>query len=153
MKPFRLVAALVLIIVGLFGEPLWEKLKEIDINPNPPITVVEPTLEYKTLVQPIVDMDIEEKDSILMSCFFDQLSSVIRNDEEFIKTTGQFREFNITAGGLNFKNQIEGDYPDLGETIDTIIMQSIGKEDKEMDSPTRANLSDTLSAISWGVTQ
>lgn len=153
MKSFRLVAALVLIVVGLFGEPLWEKLKQIDIKPDPPITIVEPTLEYKTLVQPVVNMEIESNDSILMSCFFDQLSSVVRNDETFIKTTGQFREFNIIAGGLNFKNQIEGEYPDLGETIDAIIMQSIGKEDKAMDSSTRANLSDTLSAIAWGVTQ
>ena len=153
MKTFRLLAALTLVIVGLFGEPLWDKLKEIDLTPNTPATIVEPTLEYKTLVRPVVDMDIEGNDSILMSCFFDQLSSVVRNDDEFIKTTGQFREFNIVAGGLNFKNQIEGDYPDLGETIDAIIMQSIGKEDKSMDASTRANLADTLSAVAWGVTQ
>lgn len=150
---FRLLAAIVLVVAGLFGEPIWDKLKDIDLTPKPPITVVEPSLEYKTLVKPIIDMEIEGNDSILMSTFFDQLSSVVRNDEQFIKTTGQFRQFNITAGGLNFKNQIKGDYPDLGETIDGIIMQSIGKEDKAMDSKTRTDLSDTLNAISWGVTQ
>ncbi len=150
---FRLLAAIVLVVAGIFGEPIWDKLKDIDLTPKPPITVVEPSLEYKTLVKPIIDMEIEGNDSILMSTFFDQLSSVVRNDEQFIKTTGQFRQFNITAGGLNFKNQIKGDYPDLGETIDGIIMQSIGKEDKAMDSKTRTDLSDTLNAISWGVTQ
>ena len=153
MKMSRLVAALVLVVAGLFGEPLWDKLKQIDFVPNTPVTIVEPSLEYKTLVKPIIDMEFEDDDSVLMSTFFDQLSSVVRNDDEFIKTTGQFREFNITSGGLNFKNQIKGDYPNLGETIDGIIMQSSGKEDKAMDSETRSNLSDTLNAISWGVTQ
>lgn len=151
----RLFIAMVLCIVGLFGEPIFEKLKNIDIpTPNvvvPDESVDEPSLEYKTLVQDIVDVDIDRADASLMKQFFLELASVIENDSQFIKTTGQFRTFNITAGGLNFNNKLKNKYPTLGEHIDEAIIASIGKEDVSMDSRKRQNLVDCLKAVAWGV--
>ena len=152
----RLFIAMVLCVVGLFGEPIFEKLKNIDIpTPNvvPDEGVDEPSLEYKTLVQDIVDVDIDRADASLMKQFFLELASVIENDSQFIKTTGQFRTFNITAGGLNFNNKLKSKYPNLGEYIDEAIIASIGKEDVSMDSRKRQDLVDCLNAVAWGVSK
>ena len=151
----RLIIAMVFCVFGLFGEQLFEQLKNIYIpTPNvvvPDEKIDEPSLEYKTLVQDIVDVEIDKADASLMKQFFLELASVVENDSQFIKTTGQFRTFNIASGGLNFNNKLKNKYPNLGEYIDEAIIASIGKEDVSMDSGKRQDLVDCLNAVAWGV--
>jgi hypothetical protein len=154
MKP-RLFLGLALVVIGLFGESLWESVKNINWpEPETPVnTVVEPSMELQTLVQPIVDEDISPEDASLMSAFFEELASVVANDSEFIQTTGQFRTFNVTAGGLNFNKQLKNKYENLGESIDAAIMEAIGKENASMDDEKRSDLTEVLMAVAWGVKQ
>ena len=58
-KTSRLVLAGILLVVGLFGEAFLEFVKaNVEIVNIPSVDVDEPSLEYKTLVKPITDMDI-----------------------------------------------------------------------------------------------
>ena len=80
------------------------------------------------------------------------MSQIIQHEPKLIKTTGQFREFNIIAGGLNFAGlEMKNKYPDLGEAIDSIIMDSIGKEDVPLDDKRREVLYNVLHAIAWSM--
>lgn len=153
MKP-RLFLGLALVVIGLFGESLWESVKNINWpEPDDKVTIVEPSMELKTLVQPIVDEDISSEDADLMSAFFEELASVVANDSNFIQSTGQFRTFNVTAGGLNFNKQLKNKYENLGENIDSVIMEAIGKESVQMDDEKRSDLTEVLMAVAWGVKQ
>lgn len=152
-QKLRLILGMALVMIGLVGEPLLDSVKNILPKPDNPPTVVEPSMELKTLVQPIVDIDIEKEDAVLVGCFFEELASVVKNDSKFIETTGQFRQFNITAGGLNFNKQLKNKYETLGEAIDLAIMEAIGKENVSMSDDKRSDLTDVLMAVSWGVRQ
>jgi hypothetical protein len=57
------------------------------------------------------------------------------------------------AGGLYFNTKLKDKYENLGEDIDNVIVQSIGKESVSLDSSKREKLVQTLNALSWGVKQ
>ena len=102
-KYLKLSVAVLLVVGALFGEPIVEFLKDnVEIINTPSVNVDEPSLEYRTLVQDIVAIDISNSDARHISDFFSQLSDVVWLDPGFLKTTGVFREFNVKAGGLNF---------------------------------------------------
>jgi len=149
----RLVLAGILLVVGLFGEAFLEFVKaNVEIVKIPSVDVDEPSLEYKTLVKPITDMDIETMDARQIGDFFLELSNVVETDPGFVKSTGVFREFNIRAGGLNFSGLgLKDKYPLLGQEIDQAIVNTIGKEDSSLTDDKRKDLCNCLKAISWGV--
>ena len=99
----KLVLALVLTVAALFGEKVIDIVKNnVNVINTPSVDIPEPSLEYKTLVQKIVDLDIEEADAKQISDFFLQVSDVVSSDPGFLDSTGKCREFNIKSGGLNF---------------------------------------------------
>lgn len=150
-KNIKIILAFVLCICAIFGDKI---INSIPLpKPIPQEINVEPSEEYKLLVKDIVAVDIEKQDAKLISTFFSEMADVVKNDTSFIKTTGQFRKFNIVSGGLNFNNNIKGKYPTLAESIDKAIVQSVGKEDITMDEAKRAKLVNCLNAVSWGVMQ
>jgi len=152
-KKLRLILAGILIIVGFFGEHIANFVKDnIEIVNTPSVDIDEPTLEYKTLVKEITEMDISKQDAGQISDFFYELSSVVDTDPGFVKTTGVFREFNIRSGGLNFSGlDLKGKYPSLGTKIDNAIMNTVGKEDTSLTDKKRRSLCDCLNAIAWSV--
>lgn len=152
----KIVLAIMLCVVGLFGENLLNVVKNIPNNlpkPAPIVNIDEPTLEYKTAVKDVVSIEVKPDDADLISCFFLEVADIVKNDTGLIKTTGQFREFNSTSGGLNFNSDLKNKYENLGEAIDTSIVNCIGKEDVALDETKRANLVKCLQAIAWGVKQ
>ena len=152
-KKLRLILAAVLLVVGLFGEGVYSYIKEnVEIVNIPSSKIDPPTIEYKTLVQPITDLDIEEKDAKQISDFFYELSSVVKTDPGFLKTTGVFREFNMRAGGLNFAGfDMKNKYSSLGEEIDRAIADTLGLEDVSLTQEKREDLCKCLDAIAWSV--
>jgi hypothetical protein len=99
-------------------------------------------------------MDIAREDAVEISAFFTELADVVKNDPGFVKTTGVFREFNMTAGGLNFAGtDLKNKYPDLGEEIDAAIIASIGIESVPLDANKRGELVKCLKAIAWATSQ
>ena len=151
----KLVLAVLLTVAALFGEQVVEIIKNnIEIVNTPSVNVDEPTLEYKTLVQKIVDIDIEKEDARQISDFFLEVSDVVSSDPGFLDSTGKFREFNIKSGGLNFAGlELKDKYPSLGEEIDKVVVNTIGLEDSELTDEKRKDLSDCLNAVAWGVHQ
>ena len=154
-KTVKLFLALLLALGAVFGEQILSVIKEnIEIVNTPSIDTSEPSLEYKTLVKDIVSVDIEEEDAKQISDFFSELSDIVQNDPGFIETTGNFREFNTKAGGLNFSGlKLKNKYPSLGEEIDEVLSNAIGLEDSSLTQKKRENLCECLMAIAWGVHQ
>ena len=151
----KLGLALILTVAALFGEQIVEVIKNnVEIVNTPSVDVDEPALEYKTLVESIVNMDIKDEDARQMSDFFLELSNVVWTDPGFIESTGQFRDFNVKSGGLNFAGlELKDKYPQLGEKIDKAIIDTDGVEDSELTEKKRKDLCDCLNAVAWGVHQ
>ena len=154
-KKLRLILMGVLVVVALLGEQFVEFIKaNVEVINTPSVDVVEPTISYKTLVQKIVDIDIEKEDATQISDFFAEVSDIVESDPGFIRSTGVFREFNVKSGGLNFAGlELKDKYPKLGEEIDSVIAQSLGLEDSELTEEKRKDLCDCLDAIAWSVHQ
>ena len=154
-KKIRLILALILVGASLFGEKIIEIVKNnVEIVNVPSVNVDEPTLEYKTLVKNITNMDIEKDHARQISDFFLELSDVVWSDPGFLDSTGKFREFNIKSGGLNFAGlELKDKYPLLGEEIDKVIINTIGLEESELTDEKRKTLRDCLNAVAWGVHQ
>ena len=152
----KLVLVIALLIGGMWGKQIVELVKDniptIVIDDTNRTDIPKPNVEYQTLVEPLSQMEIDKKDAVEIRDFFWQLSQMIQHEPGLIKTTAQFREFNMVAGGLNFAGlEMKNKYPDLGEAIDSIIMDSIGKENVPLDDDKRAKLYKTLHAIAWSV--
>ena len=154
-KTVKLILAMLLTVAALFGEQIVDIIKNnVEIINTPSVNVDEPTLEYKTLVQNIVAMNVEKKDAIQISEFFLEVADVVESDPVFLDSTGKFREFNIKSGGLNFAGlELKDKYPNLGEEIDTAVVNTIGLEDSALTGEKRKDLCDCLNAIAWGVHQ
>ncbi len=150
----RLTLALVLVVVGLFGEKVvnWAK-DNVEIVDGTVYPITEPSLENKELVKPISETDIELKDAELISAFYLELADVIDKDDTIIDSTGQFRNLNTFAGILHFNTSLLGKYDSLGENIDSAIVNAIGKENVKLDENKRQDLVDVLNAIAWSATQ
>ena len=149
----KIIAIALLLIGAFFGENIVENIQNyIPLVNNEKVEIPTPSIEYKTLVQGIKNTTIDKKDANQIRDFFWQLSQVIKSDPGFIKTTGQFREFNIVAGGLNFAGlALKNKYPNLGEEIDGVIITAMGKENIPLTSQKRNNLKKILEAIAWSV--
>ena len=154
-KTVKLILAMLLTVAALFGEQIVDIIKNnVEIINTPSVNVDEPTLEYRTLVQNIVAMDVEKKDATQISEFFLEVADVVESDPGFLDSTGKFREFNIKSGGLNFAGlELKDKYPNLGEEIDTAVVNTIGLEDSALTGEKRKDLCDCLNAIAWGVHQ
>lgn len=160
-KQTRLLAAFVLVIAGLFGEGIWDAVKNnVDINiwpkPDTPVVVPvdEPSLQYQDMVRDIVAIDIKKEHADVIAPFFAEVASVIETDPGFLKTTGQFRDFNVMAGQLHFAGtEIKGAYPTLGQSVDAAIIAAIGRENVPLTDEKRSNLVKILEAISWSMHQ
>jgi len=153
-KTTRLVAAAALVVAGLFGEPIFNVVKNnVNFGPDKPVVVVEePSLKHQDMVKSIVDIEIKEEHASLISPFFAEVASVIETDPGFLKSTGQFRDFNKMSGQLHFAGMdMKGEYPKLGESIDSAIASAIGKKNEPLDGDKRKTLVSILRAISWGV--
>lgn len=157
----KLTIALGLIAAGL----MWPKLKESFVVDNDKtfgnaevVNVIfekvdEPTEEMKTLASGLSDLVVGEDagvDKVRLAQFYAQLSHVVRKEPDFLKTTGQFREYNSTSGQINFAGiAMKGKYSGLGEAVDNVISEAIGLDNVSLDSAKRNRLADTLAAISW----
>ena len=149
----KLFLAALLTVAALFGEQVVEVVKNnVEVISTPSVNVDEPSLEFKTLVEKIVSLEIEKQDAKQISDFFSQLSDVVRSDPGFLDTTGTFREFNVKSGGLNFAGlELKDKYPTLGEEIDNVLTSTLGVEDSKLSDKKREDLCDCLNAIAWGV--
>jgi hypothetical protein len=158
-KNIKIFLAIILCGGALFGDKIVTGVGNLPSILTPakpdiaPETITEPLEEFKNKVKNIIAIEIEKDDSKLISAFFAEMADVIKNDNEFVKSAGQFRKFNMVAGGLNFNKNIKDKYQTLGEEIDKLIMDSIGKEDAVMDENKRSVLVNCLNAIAWGVKQ
>ena len=157
----KLSIGLLIVALGLF----WPKIKEGVLNNLPDDTfgsstvnvvfekVDEPSDALKEDVAGISDLvvgDDADDDKIRLAQFYAQLSHVVRKEPGFIQTTGQFREYNSTAGQINYAGlSLKGKYSGLGQAIDEAIVGQIGLENIELDVDRRDDLAKILAAISW----
>lgn len=153
----KFIAALFLILVGLFGQKGWEYLQsqndEDEVTPEV-VVIDEPSEQYKNAVNGVVAIDIEDEDAKMLADFYLEVASVVENDDELIKNTGQFREFNVLSGTLNFGGlDMKDKYERLGESVDDAIKDTIGVKNVQLDEENRSKLVEVLKAVAWGVNQ
>ena len=155
----KLTIGLIIVALGI----LWPKIK-VGINlPDDSFTsstvnvvfekVDEPSTALKEKVAGISEFvvgDDADDDKIRLAQFYAQLSKIIRNEPGFLKTTGEFKQYNSTAGQINYAGiSLKGKYTGLGQTIDQTIADQIGLENVELDVDKRDDLAKILAAISW----
>jgi len=98
----RIIAALILVVVAVFGEKVVNLVKDgVEIVDETVYTITEPSLENRELVKPITEADITPEDAKLISAFYLELADVIDKDDTIIESTGQFRNLNTFAGILH----------------------------------------------------
>ena len=155
----KLSIGLLIVALGLF----WPKIKESinlpdDSFGSSTVNVIfekvdEPSDALKEDVAGISDLvvgDDADDDKIRLAQFYAQLSHVVRKEPGFIQTTGQFREYNSTAGQINYAGlSLKGKYSGLGQAIDEANVGQIGLENIELDVDRRDDLAKILAAISW----
>jgi len=154
----RTILAAVLCAVALFGQPVFEWVKNnvdiINVVPDDPdVKVDEPSLENKELVDGIVKIDFSKEDADLVSCFFLELADVVGDDKEIIKTTGQFANFNVMAGILHFDTEFAGKYDGFGDAVEYATQNAVGLDNQSLTPSKRKDLVDVLEAVAWGVNQ
>ena len=152
-KKYQIIFIVALVFISIAGKPIAKVLQGKEITPvDTTPQIVEPSLTNKTLVENLISLDINKADKNQLRDYFLTLSDVVKTEPGLIKTTGQFREFNITAGGLNFAGlELKNKYPNLGEEIDGAITAAVGKENTTLTPEKRSNLSKVLQAIAWSV--
>ena len=155
----KLTIGLIIVALGI----LWTKIKEGINLPDDSFTsstvnvvfekVDEPSTALKEKVAGISEFvvgDDADDDKIRLAQFYAQLSKIIRNEPGFLKTTGEFKQYNSTAGQINYAGiSLKGKYVGLGQTIDQAIADQIGLENVELDVDKRDDLAKILAAISW----
>ena len=155
----KLSIGLLIVALGLF----WPKIKESinlpdDSFGSSTVNVIfekvdEPSDALKEDVAGISDLvvgDDADDDKIRLAQFYAQLSHIVRKEPGFLKTTGQFREYNSTAGQINYAGlSLKGKYSGLGQAIDEAIVGQIGLENIELDVDRRDDLAKILAAVSW----
>ena len=152
-KTSKIILVVVLVFACLVGKPIIEALQGAEVTPVEP-KVVEPSLTNKTLVQALTLLDIDKKDKKQLSDYFLTLADVVKTEPGLIKTTEQFKNFNSIAGQLNFTGlDLKDKYANLGESIDEIIIATLGKENEDLTQEARTSLVNVLNAISWGFNQ
>jgi len=154
-KTSKIIIVVVLVFVSLVGQPIIEALQSTEITPvdNKP-EVVEPSLTNKTLVEELILLDINKKDKTQLRDYFYTLSDVVETEPGLIQTTGQFKNFNSIAGQLNFTGlDLKDKYTNLGESIDEIIIATLGKENADFTPEARTSLVNVLDAIAWSFNQ
>ena len=150
----RLTLAIIVLLVGLFGEKAVQFVKDnVEIVDGVTYSVSEPSIEYKELVKPITEIEISKEDSELISSFYLELSDVISKDDSIIEYTEQFRNLNTFAGVLHFNSSLLGKYESLGKNIDLAIAETIGKQNFNLADNKRKDLAEVLNAVAWSVTQ
>jgi len=154
-KLTRLIVAGLLITFAFFGESILKNLANVNKpDESVVVNVVEPNADWKAKVKNIVNLDVGKEDSSRLSNFFNECADVVQNDPGFIDSTAVFREFNTTAGGLNFAGtEMKDKYPKLGELIDECIVLAIGLDNVNLTPEKREELVQCLRAIAWAVHQ
>ena len=155
----KLSIGLLIVALGLFWPKIKESINLPDDNfSSSTVNVVfekvdEPSDVLKEQVAGISDLVVGEDasdDKVRLAQFYAQLSKIVRDEPGFLKTTGQFKEYNSTAGQINYAGlSMKGKYSGLGQAIDQAIVDQIGLENVELDVDKRDDLAKILAAISW----
>ena len=144
-----------LLIGAFFGKPIIEGLKKTVDNvnvvvPSVGVEIPEPSLSNKTLVEGLTEIVTDDKDKVQLRDYYVTLAHVVKTEPNLIKTTGTFREYNMLSGQLNFTGlDMKDKYNGLGEAIDNVIVNTLGRENETLDTEKRKALVDALNAIAW----
>jgi len=175
---YNILLGIGIVIIALFLPKILDSVKNIDTDPSVPIAPVIPqvpcelsnnseliNIDFEPVKEPSAEMKVltadiplsvtgedANWDKVRLAQFYAQLSSIIMNEPGFIRTTGDFRDYYMQTGQINFAgNSLKGKYADLGKVVDDIIVKSIGKQSKEFDNDTRNKVSNIFAAISWSL--
>jgi hypothetical protein len=154
-KTYQIIFVIVLVFISIAGKPIAKVLQGKEITPvDTTPEIVEPSLTNKTLVERLVSLDINKSDKNQLRDYFLTLADVVKTEPGLIKTTEQFKNFNSIAGQLNFTGlDLKDKYANLGESVDEIIIATLGKENEDLTQEKRDSLVDVLNAISWSFNQ
>ena len=154
-KKYQIIFVVALVFISIAGKPIAKVLQGKEITPvDTTPQIVEPSLTNKTLVENLISLNINKADKNQLRDYFLTLADVVKTEPGLIKTTGQFKNFNSIAGQLNFTGlDMKDKYANLGESVDEIIIATLGKENEDLTQEKRNSLVDVLNAIAWSFNQ
>jgi hypothetical protein len=154
-KKLILVLAFLLIGYGVFKPEIGNILPSNVVVDNS--FVVEKPKDVVLLEQAQKVVSIIKKggtsrrsDGTKLASLYHDLAILIELDaeDEVIKDTLAIRESNKLAGTLS-RLGLGGQYPDLAEACNSVVVAGIGDEDIVLDKETRKKAVDTFKALSW----
>lgn len=118
----------------------------------------EPSAELKTKVSEVTArfaaVENHKEDAAHLAALYAALADAIARDDSNISSTGQIRIANKKAGAILFaKRSIAGKYPGLRETVEGIVADALGKENKPLDDALRKKAVDVFNALAWACYQ
>jgi hypothetical protein len=127
-----------------------------DVPDVPVVPVVEPSIEMKTLVKPLLALEIDVEDAALLKAYFTQLAATVKNDTKFITSTKVLREYIVTSGSLTFNStDINDKYSvndvTFGAFINKTYANVVGLENAAMDDTKRAASVEFFEAVAWSL--
>ena len=142
MKP-NVVIGILLICVG--GFLYYGKQAP---KPTPKPSLPEPTADLKTLVAPLSQWKGKPGAQDVAN-FYRDFADILARDPKS-RTTGWFRSGHQEAQALFAqKTDLAGKLPGISAAIDSVLMQTLGKEDGPLDKQKAIN---ALNAIAWALT-
>lgn len=142
--------------------PSWIKFPGFPSVSVLDVSIPEPSNDMKRLVEShkitelVKDGKAPKKDATLLAQHFYLFGKVSAANETLIKTTADLRTANAVVGAALLGNaniKAGEDYPGLGKAIDEVIIESLGKEVKPLNSDDRAKAVKTFEAIAWACKQ
>ena len=134
------------------------------IPPSPPDSVVvpktapedgekdAPSAEMQTLVGPLRDVAMDQKDAAKAAKFFLDFADVISRDDSVLKTTEDIREGYIRAETLMLqKTEMVGKYPGFGKVKDDILAETLGLDRVLLTPEKRSKAVEVFKAMAWAL--
>ena len=152
-----LLAGICLLFFGFFGENLRNNIP-LGSNISVENYVIDAPsdddllLAAKQITKILQESDdsTRKKDCLKLSSLYSDIATLIELDEEdeVIKDTATIRQANALSGKmlrLNIKNK----YPNLADSTNNLLIDSLGDEDVALDQELRSKAATAFRALSW----
>ncbi len=124
--------------------------KPVPANPDTPVTPV-PDSGVRAMVVEVQRIAAKQPQTARLAAnFYRQVADVVSRDESVINTTGNFRDWSISADALMWQKR-NLSLPGLGAAKDSAIISAIGAENVALDPAKRTQLVKVLQAIAWAL--
>lgn len=146
IKLFKNLVAITLIATG--GILLAFKNIEIDISNIVDLKIEKPSEKIIIEIKPIVDIVTDKNDRIKMAIFNQEFAKrLLKYDTDIQKANDVY----VLAGEFYFKNELKGKYPQLADSIVSMIKAITGDDNHILSQEEKQIISDKFMGLAWSL--